>query len=245
MNRPNKPHVLVTGPAKTLRIGWWCTRFMLWMAGARASYLAPGNPWPEQSVDAVVIGGGDDIEPHHYGDSIRAESNYDPARDALEMSVLKSALQAGIPLMGICRGAQLINVVMGGSLYSDIRLLRVCTPNRNTAFPIKWAGIVEDTLLRSLCGGSRIRINSLHDQAIDRIAPGLCVSARDDDGFIQAIEASNDHWLLGVQWHPEYMPYAAQQRALFRALVMAANANNQASNLGPASHCDRGDFIQR
>lgn len=229
-----KKRVIVTGPNKRFPFGWWATRFMLWMVGLRAVYITSAQPEIPKDVAGVIIGGGDDIDPKHYGVTGDAGATYDPERDALEIRMAEHAIACSIPILGICRGAQLINVVMGGSLFLDIREKRKYTPNRNSIFPIKRADLEMNTYMQRVLGKKLIRINSLHNQAIDRIADNMRVSARDKDGFIQAVESYDLHdnglesarYIIGVQWHPEYMPYSTNQRALFRAFAKKVNANN-------------------
>ncbi|MDX1267875.1 MAG: gamma-glutamyl-gamma-aminobutyrate hydrolase family protein, partial [Oceanisphaera sp.] len=148
----------------------------------------------------------------------------DPKRDAFEIELIRHALDTQLPLLGICRGAQLINVVLGGSLHSDIRPLRHRTSNRRTPLPRKTAIGCGQGRLHDIISQQRWRINSLHHQAVDRLGKGLTVAARDLDGFVQAIEYQGQHYVLGVQWHPEYLPYLGRQRAIFRTLVGLARA---------------------
>jgi len=219
------PTVLVTGPDKRFKWGWWATRFSLALVGLNARYLSPNYRRVPHNVRGIIIGGGDDIEPGIYGSTENSGSRYDPARDALEMTVLRKALPRQIPILGICRGSQLINVVLGGNLHQDLRPKRVRTPNRNCILPIKWANVVENSLLFDILKCHRLKVNSLHNQAVDRLASGCEVVANDEDGFIQAIAGVGTRFLLGVQWHPEYMPYAPAQRKIFRAFAQAVRVN--------------------
>ncbi len=219
-----RPRVLVTGPHRKLRYAWWATHLQLLMAGLNASYRTAETPDIPSGIQGVVIGGGNDIEPEHYGLPSAAGRSYDPERDAFEMRVLRFALDSNIPILGICRGAQLINVVEGGSLYEDIRPWRKRTPNRFTALPVKRAYFEPGTTLRTELQRSSTRINSLHNQAMDKIAEPLRVAAHDADDFVQAIEMPDREFVLGVQWHPEYMPYDATQRKLFQLFAAAVKA---------------------
>jgi len=137
-----------------------------------------------------------------------------------------------VPVLGICRGAQLMNIARGGNLHQDLRPLRNNTPNRNTIFRIKDALIESGSRLADIVGGERLRVNSLHNQAIDAIAEPFRLAALDRDGFTQAIEHPQHLFMIGVQWHPEYLPYAARQRKLFAAFARAVKA---ARNTLPAA----------
>ena len=194
---------------------------MLVLSGLRGVYLTARQPTTEDPVQGVVIGGGDDIEPVHYGLQGDAGVTYDPERDAFEMSVIRRCLESRVPVLGICRGAQLLNVVLGGTLYGDIRPLRKRTPNYNSAFPVKMVDVERESRLAEYLQAERVRVNSLHSQAIRGLGSGLREVACDRDGFIQAVEAP-DGFLLGVQWHPEYLPYKQSQRCLFAAFAHAA-----------------------
>ena len=132
-----KPLVIVTGPDKRLRFGWWATRLMLSVSGLRACYVTPASPYYPADVAGVVIGGGDDVQPKHYGLGGDAGARYDPERDALELEIFRLAFARQVPVLGICRGAQLMNIARGGNLHQDLRPLRSHTPNRNTIFKIK------------------------------------------------------------------------------------------------------------
>jgi putative glutamine amidotransferase len=216
-----KPLVIVTGPDKRLRFGWWAARFMLWTCGLEARYVTPARPHYPASAVGVVIGGGDDVQPEHYGLTGDAGARYDPDRDSLELEIFKVAFANQVPILGICRGAQLMNIALGGSLHQDLRPLRQHTPNRNTIFRIKDALIEPGTKLAAIVGRNELRVNSLHNQAIDDIGEPFRLAAMDRDGFTQAIEHPQHPFMIGVQWHPEYLPYARHQRKLFAAFSRA------------------------
>lgn len=209
-----KPLVAVTGPKKRLKIGWWATRFMLWLCGLRAVYLMPHSRLPKCSIQGVIIGGGDDIEPTHYGDESATEKRYNTERDIFEIDMIKQAMEVKLPILGICRGAQLINVVQKGTLFQDIRPMRERTTNRWFFTPVKWVKLLSGKIRKRL-QAKQVKVNSLHNQAIKGVGEDLKVTARDEDNFVQAIEGE-DHFVLGVQWHPEYLPYKKRQRELFK-----------------------------
>lgn len=217
--------VAVTGPDRRLKLSWWATRFALRSNGLRPVYRTPQRRAPPALVRGVVVGGGDNIEPMHYGAVGDGLGEYDVERDRFEIEILKRALDTSAPILGICRGAQLINVVLGGTLHQDLRPLRRRTPNRNSAFPVKDAHLIPGSRLEACMGTRRARVNSLHHQAVERLAESLQVSALDTDEFVQGIENPHHDFLIGVQWHPEYLPYMREQRALFRAFAESVRAS--------------------
>lgn len=216
-----RPLVVVTGADKRFAAGWWSTRLQLALVGLRAWHVTPANPELPEQVSGFIIGGGDDIDPEHYGESGDAGATYDKHRDALEMEIVGRALDRRLPLLGICRGAQLINVFMKGSLHADLRPQRVRTPNRNSVFPIKAVNLDPGSRLADIYQVNRLRVNSLHNQAVNRVADTLRDVAWDADNFIQAVEFRQPEFVIGVQWHPEYMLWSFRQRLLFRAFAEA------------------------
>lgn len=194
---------------------------MLRASGLTAVHLMPGRHTQPVRVRGVVIGGGDNIEPVHYGAEGDGLAEYDVERDHFEIDILRRVLETSVPVLGICRGAQLVNVVLGGTLYQDLRPLRTRTPNRNSAFPVKNVTLDPASRLAVCMQTDRARVNSLHHQAVHQVAEGLRPCAWDSDGFIQAVEGPSRPFLVGVQWHPEYLPYKRAQRDLFRAFAAA------------------------
>lgn len=219
-----RPLIAVTGADSRFPFAWWATRLQLWLAGARAIRLTPSMP-PERvhrRYDGVIIGGGSDIDPSLYGGSDDGVAVIDRRRDRFEIEIIERALHTRLPVLGICRGAQLINVVAGGTLYGDIRALRKRTSNRRTILPLKRAVGTGQRALHRILRREQWRINSLHHQAVQRTGRELSVAARDVDGIVQAIESTGEQFVIGVQWHPEYLPYLAPQRRIFRELVRHA-----------------------
>jgi putative glutamine amidotransferase len=214
-----RPRVGVTGAARRWAPAWWCTRLALLLVGAHAVRLSTRHGTTEGNFDALVIGGGNDIGPEHYQGDIRQPVKTDRERDALEIRWIRHALDTDIPLLGICRGAQLINVVLGGNLHQDIRKMRNKTHNRPGLLPTKTVTLLPGSRMARVCGRQRLRVNSLHHQAIHQSGEGLKVVGRDLDNLVQAVESVARARILGVQWHPEYLFYLPSQRALFRWLV--------------------------
>ena len=232
-----RPLVGVTGGDRGLPLAWWFTHLALWRSGARALRLSPSRPLPLDDLDAVVISGGDDIDVRLYLPDSPEVAPADPERDRFEIRVLEHLMHRKLPLLGICRGAQLLNVVRGGTLYRDLRPLRRRTSNRRTPLPRKTALVEEDSGLARILGRTRLRINSLHQQAVLELGEGLVPVARDLDDFIQAVEAPEHPFQVGVQWHPEYLPLQREQMNLFRALVRASLENGEGDDpwVKPAS----------
>lgn len=208
----------VTGNSWRVSPSWLCSRLALALVGARAVRISVRHEQQPEQLDALVIGGGDDVSPEHYGHDITARVRPDPDRDELEIRWIKWALEREVPMLGICRGAQLINVVLGGTLHQDIRPLRKHTRNRPGLLPTKRVNLDTDSLIGTLTGSSLLRVNSLHSQAVDRVGQDLRVVGRDLDGIVQAIQATDNRPVIGVQWHPEYLFYLPKQLALFRWL---------------------------
>ncbi len=222
-----RPVIAITGPQH----GSFGPRMLVALAvrlyGGRPLQLRPGDEQHHYQYDGVVVTGGHDVEPVLYAAEPEVEPNYDSARDTLETAIINDALTRRLPLLGICRGAQLLNVCQGGTLNQALRSRRRKTSNRWTVLPLKTLCIAtepetQDSLLATLFGRKRSRINSLHNQGIDRVGDGLIVTGRDLDGIVQAIEDPSQTFLIGVQWHPEFLLYLTSQRSLFRELVKNA-----------------------
>lgn len=217
-----RPLIGITGPRSRAWGPRLCVDLALRLAGARPIHLRPGTPAETDRLDGVVITGGHDVEPVLYRAVAEVEGRYDPERDAFELGVLDDALRRNLPLLAICRGAQLLNVRLGGGLVQDLTTRRERTSNRRTLLPTKTLNVTEGTRLRRCVGRASLRINSLHRQAIDRLGDGLSVSGRDRDEIVQAVELDAREFVLGVQWHPEFLIYLRAQRSLFRQLVRSA-----------------------
>lgn len=211
----------VTGPSRGIPWAWWATRWHLRRAGAVARRLSAATGYPGDDVAGFIIGGGHDIDPAIYGGDVSKSRSVDPSRDSYELAVLELAERRSVPVMGICRGAQLINVHRGGTLVSDLSDVRVHTSNRGTLLPRKVVSISPQSTLAGLIGGESTRVNSLHHQAVERTGDGLVVSAIDRDNIVQGIESTDGTWRVGVQWHPEYMPQRLDQRQLFDGFIGA------------------------
>jgi putative glutamine amidotransferase len=183
-------------------------------------------------LDGLLIPGGVDMDPNQYGEDVRLEcGNLDKARDAVEIQLTKWAIEDGKPVLGLCRGLQVINVAQGGSLYQDLN-------SQNPAFTkhdfFPTTGFERDYLahevdltpgsrLQTLLHEPRVHVNSMHHQGIKKIGDALIAAAISDDGLIEAVEGEGDAFLIGVQWHPEVFEMEnPQTRDLFGGFIRAA-----------------------
>lgn len=162
-----------------------------------------------ESLDAVVFTGGADVEPHRYGfaDPERL-CQAQPTRDAVEWAMLERLQVHPLPMLAICRGAQIVNVFRGGTLIADLAERNPVHRREAGERRDHRVHIASDTLLHSLAGSASGRVNSSHHQAVDRLADGLRLSALSEDGVVEAFEPAQPEsgpLLIGVQWHPEGM----------------------------------------
>jgi len=217
-----KPLVGVT----TSRRGGWRSYLMHRMAlarvGARSVRLAPGEALPGEPLQGLIIGGGDDIGAEIYGGQVLPDVRIDPERDRMELSLLRAALPRQLPILGICRGSQMLNVALGGTLHTDIYEVYVQAPKMRTVLPKKRVAVETGSRLDRILRCNPCLVNALHHQSVDRLGEGLKIAARDESGIIQAIESERVPFLIGVQWHPELLFWKKPQQRLFAALAHAS-----------------------
>ncbi len=213
-------------------------------AGAVPLLLPPGESrWADilERLDAVIFTGGGDISPEAYG-GIDHPALYmvDRERDASELTLARGAVDAGLPTLGICRGVQVLNVALGGTLVEHLpdvvgeevahRDEAAGPGDDRSAGPIDHMVSVEPgSRLAEVVGALEFRCSSWHHQGLGGVAPRLDVVARAPDGTIEAVELGSHPWLLGVQWHPELMAATDPiQQRLFNGLARAAKAIRKA-----------------
>jgi len=174
------------------------------------------------TVSGIILTGGGDIDSRHFGEPSHEKSGAPmPERDEFELELCRAAVAADIPLLGICRGMQVMNVSLGGNLNQHIEEHLHNTPYRTEY--IHDVEITPGSKLHSIIRRPQIRVNSIHHQCIgDRLGNGVSVNAKTQGGITEGIEVAANKFAIGVQWHPEDLAwFDAHNTALFRAFVEA------------------------
>ncbi|TVQ39947.1 MAG: gamma-glutamyl-gamma-aminobutyrate hydrolase family protein [Spirochaetaceae bacterium] len=222
----NRPLIGITSSAHRVSPSYILLWLAVRLAGGRPCRIGVRQRGGAELVDGVILAGGNDVSPSLFNRSRKPLHRYDPARDALELRVLRVARQRRIPVLGICRGAQLMNIAHGGTIHMAVR-----KAYRNARYPHhplahltfrKLVEIVPGSLFARVMGVSSLMVNSLHRQSIDDPGDGIAVTAREVNGVAQAIEDSTMPFYLGVQFHPELMLYRAAYRRLLRTFIGSA-----------------------
>ena len=182
-----------------------------------------------KEMDGFLFTGGGDISPSRYGEeTLQCCGEISPLRDAMELDLLNAVLLTGKPILGVCRGVQLLNVGLGGTLYQDIYLQNAQSIQQQHTqklpdyLPAHDVLVEEGSLLYQIVKAARLPVNTLHHQAVKDCAPGLTPVARSSSGLIEAVEKKDHPFFLGVQWHPERMWHVdAAAKAIFESFVDA------------------------
>ncbi|MDQ0339507.1 putative glutamine amidotransferase [Caldalkalibacillus uzonensis] len=194
------------------------------------------NVWEEDCIrqmvtelDGLLVTGGGDIDPTLFGEEPHPRlGTITPRRDFFEWQLIRLFLEANKPVLAICRGCQMLNIAAGGDMYQDIEAQHGTPPLQHTQHAPKthashYVHIAKSSMLYTILGKERIKVNSFHHQAIRRPAPGFEVSGRASDGIIEAFESKRHRFVLGLQWHPECLAAAGDPDSLklFKALITA------------------------
>ncbi len=267
----NRPTIGVTGPDKGGEAAWIFTALSVRLAGGRPVRITPNNPRTADGLQALIIGGGADVDPSIYEtdhvideylqSTLRRPNKgllwrigkfisrvyylllfflrkvlsrnrkltfgLDKARDHLELQLIDQAVKKDLPVMGICRGAQLINVYFRGTLYKDIANFYTEEPNKASIFPVKEVHIKPGSKLEEILQTRQLMVNALHNQAVNKPGENIDIVAREPNRVVQAIEQTSCDYMIGVQWHPEYLIQSAVHRRLFTWLIKEAKQVSQ------------------
>jgi putative glutamine amidotransferase len=193
--------------------------------------VTPLSAVPPGPFDALLLGGGVDVDPARYGQAQLENGSVevDSERDRIDFDLFEEARRRGAPVLGICRGLQVVNVALGGTLVQDIPTERpsdvVHARELDKTRRDHAVAVEPGSRLAKLSGGAEVQVNSRHHQAIGTIAPGLAVSGTAPDGLAEAVEDAGGPWLVAVQWHPENLAAVGDpvSRRLFAEFVRAAS----------------------
>lgn len=177
-------------------------------------------------ADGLILSGGNDIAPNRYGEAQTQSCNLpDPVRDEMEILMCRRALETDMPILGICRGMQILNVTQGGTLYQDLEKAgyppHSCFTSKKNV-PVHPVTIKKESLLAQITGQNRIRVNSFHHQAVKEIGADLTAAAISGDGVTEAVTMAQKAFVLAIQWHPEMMQDDPSQQKIIRALINAS-----------------------
>lgn len=180
-------------------------------------------------LDGLILTGGQDVDPRRYGQEATSGLDTLPERDAFELGLLARFIGTGKPIFGICRGMQLFNVYLGGTLHQDIGDAGISEREHSSVVSRDYSlrhkvHLTPGSRIAEIMGRTEATVNSYHHQVVNRVARGLDVTALSEDGLIEGLESATHPFLLGVQWHPEKMAGENEEEMdLFHALVRAAS----------------------
>ncbi len=205
-------------------------------------------------MDALLLAGGADISPGCYGETpLNPDWAGQPVRDRFELGLYAAMKAQGKPIFGVCRGFEMINVAEGGSLWQDLKSLREGSDVHRSQELYDGLGhslrVVPGSLLAGILESESLEVNSVHHQGVRALGGELKAVAFAPDGLVEAVELSGDSFVLGVQWHPEWMPGRPDQAALFDAFIAAARTQMSTDGSGRMSratnHSARGSSSSR
>lgn len=186
-----------------------------------------------QHLDGLLLSGGVDIDPTFFGEEpIPNLGEIMPERDALEISLIKKALAANLPILAICRGVQILNIAAGGNMYQDLYSQKIGLLQHSQRAPethlSHFVHLQEGTLLQTISNCTQFKVNSFHHQAVKDPAPGFIFSASSSDGVVEAIESGHHFFVLGVQWHPEHLTsFDEPSKRIFNSFIHASTCKDR------------------
>lgn len=220
-----RPVIGITKPSNGDWLSWMAMSFAVWLAGGKPVKITSRAPRDPHSIDGLVFGGGADVFPERYQGEAKADYTYDKARDDMEMSWAKAALDNEIPVLGVCRGMQMLNVFAGGTLHHDLSDFEGSASPETFFRRIFYRKPIRITMGSRLDRASTREVecvNSIHTQAVARLGEGFTITAREPNSLAQAIEHERAPFMMGVQFHPEFLIYRKFARNIFKDLVDTA-----------------------
>ena len=208
-------------------------------AGGMPVILAPVAPDAVERLlgrlDAIVLSGGPDLHPSAYGALPHAELGPSvPELDRFELELARTAVMRGLPVLGICRGMQVLNVALGGSLHQHLPDFEGVVAHRQAGAasePSHRVTLARDSRLTKVIGRRYVEVNSFHHQGLHALGKGLAIAGHAPDGQVEAVEAPGRRFTFGVQWHAECLVDRPEHLALFRGLVRAARGHDVAPRM--------------
>ncbi|KTD18522.1 gamma-glutamyl-gamma-aminobutyrate hydrolase family protein [Legionella israelensis] len=219
----NRPVIAITHSVKQSRTVIFFVKFAIWLAGGKPKCITAKKNSNFFDYDGLVLCGGVDINPELYEETKKTGYPYEPERDELELAHLTFAEKKNIPVFGLCRGCQLMNIFRSGKLHLDIT-----KAYEKAQYPSNLIGYIffrkkiyikQGSKLFLLIQKPEIKVNSLHKQSISQLGRDLVITASEKNKIVQCIEDPRKQFFLGVQFHPEFLIYKKCFRNLFKALV--------------------------
>jgi len=223
---PDRPVIAITKPDNADFAAFLCVATAVRLAGGAPKPVTAETRNRLGSVDGLLLGGGQDVFPMHFDDTPKQGVVYDEPRDEMDMALAARAHESRAPVLGICRGAQLMNVVRGGSLHLDMAEAYEDADYPSSVlakiFYRKSIETEEGSIVHRALGQRCAKVNSLHTQSVKELGEGLAATACEKNGVVQAIEDETHPFFLGVQFHPEFLIHRRKFRRIFELFVDAA-----------------------